>query len=906
MALSKKGFRVAAASEATEALRLALGDPFDAIVVGHKLRRGSGLDLLVALKDRMPDIPTVFVVPPGGEELALRGLSSGASGFLMKTPGFHQLLAVVVEEQLGMKKAGTRLRDESRMREEAQTRYRELADAATTGVFLIGSDGAFADANDAFLAMAGCSREELIGRTVSAIFPTAHADSQGALMDLLRSKDDSVTDTPMRRPDGREITVEVRSAEASMSDGAKGLVVLVRDVTDRKRAEEATKTLEDRLRTVVEAAPLIHFALDARGIFTFSEGKGLERLGLRPGEVVGRSVFDVYRDTPEILSYVRKALAGVALTAVVEVGGRAFEVHYFPRRDDDGRIDGVAGVAVDVSERRRSEKLRDAAYRIAAAANRDESLDELYRSIHAVVKGLMPAANFYIALHDPEAGVLQFPYFVDEAEPPPGTQPLGRGLTEYVLRTGQPLLATPAIFAELVRSGEVIQVGPPSLDWVGVPLVTKDRTIGVLAVQSYLASVRYTQEDLDVLRFIADQIGLAIARQRTREMLEKTASDLAALRQSLAESEQLFRGLVEQSLVGTYLIKDGRFAYVNPRLADIFGYEPEELLTSRTVLDLVAEEDRPRVAENLRRRVTGEMPTLQYAFHGLRKDGSRIEVEVHGAQTVLGGQPAIIGALLDITERRAQERERLDAERLAAVGEIAGLVARKLLDPLANIQALTSAALRHTRDRQLAAKLEEIEAQCRAATNTVADLSKFTRTRRLRREPTDLRAVLEGAIEQVECQRRDGTAVDRAFSEEPVVAHIDPVQMQQVFADIIRNALDGMTKGTVTVRLTDREAAIEVSVESAGSGTEEEAQALSTGSAMARKQPDTGAGLRLARCREILEAHGGRIDTKRHPGQGSTVSVHLPKAGIPALPPPSSIPDPPVGSSGTATAPQSR
>lgn len=88
----------------------------------------------------------------------------------------------------------------------------------------------------------------------------------------------------------------------------------------------------------------------------------------------------------------------------------------------------------------RAERFQAATFRIAEAAGATESLQELFTRIHSIVGGLMEAANFYIALHAPDQDVLSFPYFVDEAAEPFPPKPLGKGLTEYVLRTGRPLL----------------------------------------------------------------------------------------------------------------------------------------------------------------------------------------------------------------------------------------------------------------------------------------------------------------------------------------------------------------------------------------------------------------------------------------------------------------------------------
>ncbi len=119
--------------------------------------------------------------------------------------------------------------------------------------------------------------------------------------------------------------------------------------------------------------------------------------------------------------------------------------------------------------------------------------------------------------------------------------------------------------------------------------------------------------------------------------------------------EPQFRTLVEQSLVGMYVIQDGRYRYANPKLAAIFGYTQEELLALESVLHLVAEEDRDVVLENIRKRLAGELQTIRYTFRAIRKDGEPIEVEVHGSSTEIAGRSAVIGTLLDITDRRRSE-----------------------------------------------------------------------------------------------------------------------------------------------------------------------------------------------------------------------------------------------------------
>jgi PAS domain S-box-containing protein len=124
---------------------------------------------------------------------------------------------------------------------------------------------------------------------------------------------------------------------------------------------------------------------------------------------------------------------------------------------------------------------------------------------------------------------------VDEFDSPPAPKELGRGLTEYVLRTGVPLLASPEVFAELIQRGEVESIGAPSIDWLGVPLNIDSRTIGVLVVQTYTEGLRYSEEDKNILKFVCDQIAMVIHRKKTEEDVQERERFLTSMFESIQD-----------------------------------------------------------------------------------------------------------------------------------------------------------------------------------------------------------------------------------------------------------------------------------------------------------------------------------------------------------------------------------
>jgi PAS domain S-box-containing protein len=297
----------------------------------------------------------------------------------------------------------------------------------------------------------------------------------------------------------------------------------------------------------------------------------------------------------------------------------------------------------------RAERVQAAIYAISEAASSAPTLDALFPAIHTAVGDLLPAGNFYIALYDSEHDRLSFPYFVDEVDATPEPKPLGRGVTEYVLRTGEPLLASPSVAADLERSGEIELIGAPSIDWLGVPLKIGDTTFGVLVVQSYTPGIRYGEDDKAILQFVSRQVAMAIERTRAQE--------------ALRASEQRLRDIIEHSTNMFYShTPDHVLTYVSPQSRQFFDCEPEEALVRWTELatqnpvNLVGLERTERAIE------TGApQPPYELELVGMR--GRRIWVEVREAPVVRNGRTvAIVGSLTDISERKRVEEALCESE----------------------------------------------------------------------------------------------------------------------------------------------------------------------------------------------------------------------------------------------------
>ena len=240
---------------------------------------------------------------------------------------------------------------------ESEERYRRLVELSPEAI-VVHSGGKFVYVNPAAERLWGASGpEELLGRS---ILDVVHPDSHDIVKRRVREIEELGSSTPLNEQKHVKLSGEVIDVEVAgipfVFRGQPAVQTVMRDITERRRGREALRQTEARLRMVVGSVSLIIFALDKDGVFTLSEGEGLKVLGLKSGEVVGQSVFDLYRDDPQVLESVRRALAGEAFSTAVDVGELTFETRYTPLTDDAGTFVGVIGVATDITENRKAQQ----------------------------------------------------------------------------------------------------------------------------------------------------------------------------------------------------------------------------------------------------------------------------------------------------------------------------------------------------------------------------------------------------------------------------------------------------------------------------------------------------------------------------------------------------------------------
>ncbi len=196
-----------------------------------------------------------------------------------------------------------------------------------------------------------------------------------------------------------------------------------------------------------------------------------------------------------------------------------------------------------------------------------------------------------------------------------------------------------------------------------------------------------------------------------------------------------FRGIVEQSLAGVYVVLDERFMYANDRFAAMFGYERAEFI-GRRMVDCVTPDSVPEVMENYRRRVSGEVQSIHYFTKGVRKDGRIVHLELHASRVDCRGRPALTGVALDVTERVQQQEElRRSREQLRELARHVNTtreverarLAREVHDVLGGMLSSAKFDLARIVRRTSATGLEELN---RIATDLVALMQETIDTAR--------------------------------------------------------------------------------------------------------------------------------------------------------------------------------
>ncbi len=344
----------------SEAFDRALGSGWDVILSDYRLENFSAVAALATLKERELDTPFVIISDNIGEETAVRAIKAGAHNCI-PTAALGRL-ATTVEREIREVQIRRERRQARHALRESESRFRMLVETASDAILTVDDTGRILFANRAAERIFGYPMAAMIGENLTflvpdcpplaELVPLAPAESPDAAASSLQAE---LTGKHER---GHAVPLDV-SVGLLDRDGRMQLTIIARDATERKKADRALRDSEERLRTLVNNAPIVLFALDRDGVVTHLEGSGLEAAGLRPGEAVGRSTFELYHDYPKALDLLRRSLSGDAVQETFEVKDLVFDVELAPRRDPEGAVTGVIGVATNVTGQRQAERAAD-------------------------------------------------------------------------------------------------------------------------------------------------------------------------------------------------------------------------------------------------------------------------------------------------------------------------------------------------------------------------------------------------------------------------------------------------------------------------------------------------------------------------------------------------------------------
>ena len=503
----------------------------------------------------------------------------------------------------------------SRALSKSEEDYRNIYDNAMVGIFQSTPTGRYLRVNPAMAAMLGFSSPGDVMRSVTNIGEQLYVnpEERTRYMEFLTEKD-MVRDFEVQlyRKDRSKIWVSMNVRVVHDTDGSVSYYEgIFEDITERKRVEKALNESEAKYRYLFENAVEGIFQTTPDGRFISANPAQAELFGYDSPQEFMEQITDIGRQhyfNPQD----REAFKGILETEGVIKG---FEVQLVNKkgdpvwasisahvvRSDDGEIVRYDGTLEDITKRKLAEqKLRDSEEALSSLINATDGTLLLIDAEGRVLVANKVAAERFGKSVQEITGVSQYDLF------PPDVAALRKERYDEVVRTGK------QTFFEDKR-------GDRFFESFGYPVFDEDGKVSKVAIFARDITERRAMED------------------------------------SLRESEDKFRSLAEKSIVGIYLIQDDVFKYVNEKFAEMLGYTMGEMLDKIGPKDVIFPEDLPRVQDNIKRRISGEIESLNSEFRIVTKSKDVRNVEAYSSRAIYRGRPSVIGTLLDVTERKRAE-----------------------------------------------------------------------------------------------------------------------------------------------------------------------------------------------------------------------------------------------------------
>ena len=541
----------------------------------------------------------------------------------------------------------------------------------------------------------------------------------------------------------------------------------------------------------------------------------------------------------------------------------------------------------EIDRHRQAEVLQSALYQISEKASQAEDMGALYKSIHGIISSLLYARNFYIALTDPAGETLSFPYFLDEFDATPKPKKLGRGLTEYVLKSGQPLLVSDQQVEQMAQDGLIELIGAPSNEWLGVPLKKGERTFGVLVIQSYQENFHYSEKDRELLTFVSQHIAAALWNTQTAR--------------ALAESEHRYRTMFEESQDVIYMADvKGRLIDINQAGVELFGYSSRpEILKVNFIRDLYED---PAEGEKFLADIMISGFVRDYEVNLKTQSGKAVVVLITARAEYNSGDRVIgyRGIMRDITERKFLEQRYLQAQKMESIGLLAGGIAHDFNNILGGILGYASWMKTNLKENDHFFKpVDTIEKSAQRAAELTGQLLAFARGGKYNIKATNLNNVISESLKIISGTFDKSIVIETRLDLSLPTVEIDVGQIQQVLINLCVNARDAMSAGgrlTIQSSMTvleedDTHGQLDahpgwfavLAVSDTGIGMNDAVRQRIFEPFFTTKEKGKGTGLGLAMVYGVVKNHNGFINVYSEVGNGSTFRVYLPLSGKPEV-----------------------
>jgi PAS domain S-box-containing protein len=714
-------------------------------------------------------------------------------------------------------------------------------------------NGNIVECNEQTLNMHGySSKEELIGK--SALELIAKKDHKNAMENLKKTLEQGSVrniEYAFLTKDGREFPAELSaSLIKDFSGKPTGFVAITKDVTERKKAEDALRKSEIKHRTLFENLPQKIFFKDKNSVYISCNENYSGDLKIKSNEITGKTDYDFYpKELAEKYRVDDQRIMKSGKTEDIEEeyiqDGHKIFVHTVktPVKDENGNVVGILGIFWDISERKKAE-------------------EELIRLSNAVK---MSADS--IVIGDLDAKIIDVNEVTLKMY---GTD----NKRDIIGKSSFDLIAPEDREKALAGMKEVLEKE-----------YSKDREYNIIAKDGSRIPVEMNtaiMKDADgkPIGFVAISRDIT-ERKEMEEKLRQYSEHLEELVQKrteeLLESEKRYSVLVEEARDIVAIIQDEKIVFVNRKGSEVMGYSQEELI-GLPYENIVTEKYRQLVNESYKRRMLGEMAPSTYEVELISKTGEHVPTELGVTRIDHQGRPASLIFGRDIRERKQLEGQHLKLEKLATMGELATMVAHDLRNPLTSIRNASfyiknTCPNRATAECKTALEMFDIiEQETVFANNIINDLLDFAAKRPLQKKRQNINEIIEDSLTKGNIPRN--TEVERNFKK--AIIGIDEKQLERVFLNLIKNAVQAMPDGgKLAVTTKETKDNVEIIFADTGVGISEENMSKLFTPLFTTKAK--GIGMGLAICKNIVEQHNGTIEVKSKVGQGTTFTIKLPK-----------------------------